>query len=287
MTEDRRSTACRICGTPRVGNFRYCRTCGFDHDSDPRRPVHRTAVWPEELESPVEADRQVQGGEPAKPEPANPERAAAVAEPPPRSPVDTVLTPYPPPGVGHEAVARISRGHIRRVPGRWTINAIAALVAAVLIAASFWLLRPSSTLLRPPGSPAPSIAAQGSGGLLPDPTVVVSAGAASDGTSSAPPTRARIGINEPENGSSVPGDRVTFRGTGPAGFELVYDAESDPDTHLTIPPDGNWSLDVDLDPGINLVTLRLGSDLSTELTWTVNAVGASTPAQPAATASPG
>jgi len=80
---------------------------------------------------------------------------------------------------------------------------------------------------------------------------------------------------------------VTFRGTGPAGFELIHDAESEPDTRVTIGADGTWSLDVALDPGTNLVTLRLGNDLSTELTWTVKAVGVASPAGSFATPSPG
>jgi hypothetical protein len=88
-----------------------------------------------------------------------------------------------------------------------------------------------------------------------------------------PATSAHIVILEPENGARIEGTTVTFRGTGPAGAELIHDVPSGTDTVAPVGADGSWVLAVPLQPGTNEVTLRLGDDPATEMTWTVTSVG--------------
>jgi hypothetical protein len=88
-----------------------------------------------------------------------------------------------------------------------------------------------------------------------------------------PTTSAQIEILEPDNGARIEGTTVTFRGTAPAGAELIHDVAVGTDTVAQVGADGSWILAVPLEPGTNEVTLRLGDDQATELTWTVTAVG--------------
>jgi hypothetical protein len=69
----------------------------------------------------------------------------------------------------------------------------------------------------------------------------------------------------PSNGDIVETASVTFAGTAPAGSTVIQDISLAGDREV-VATDGTWTLDVDLDEGVNEVTLRLGDDRSTEQT---------------------
>jgi hypothetical protein len=156
-------------------------------------------------------------------------------------------------------------GRRARRRGGWVLSALGAVAILFAIGAlsASALLSPRSSApssVSPPSATPPASAALPSGSLV-------------AGTS-------RIVISEPENGARIEGSAVTFRGTGPAGREIVHKQTDGTDSRTLINPDGTWVLDVTLVSGANEVTLRIDDDPSTELTWTVTSAGP--PQSPAA-----
>src|SRR5688500_10480868 len=49
MVEEQGARSCPQCGTPRVGAFRFCRSCAFDFELAPGHAA-RPPAWPEELQ---------------------------------------------------------------------------------------------------------------------------------------------------------------------------------------------------------------------------------------------
>ena len=100
--------------------------------------------------------------------------------------------------------------------------------------------------------------------------VVCLVGACGDtapGASSAAPLAAAgdLRVLTPSTGDVVTTAAVTFAGTAPQGATVVQDISLSPDQQV-VATDGTWTLDVELDEGINDIVLRLGDDDSTELT---------------------
>jgi hypothetical protein len=153
--------------------------------------------------------------------------------------------------------------------GGWilaAVGAVAILFAIGALSASALLsprmsTAPSTSVPISPSAPSPSSAATGS--AQPSASGSIAAG------------ESRIVISEPENGARIQGSAITFRGTGPAGREIVHEQTDGTDFRTLINPDGTWVLDVTLVPGANLITLRIDDDPASELTWTVTAVGPS------------
>lgn len=69
----------------------------------------------------------------------------------------------------------------------------------------------------------------------------------------------------PSNGDVVETASVTFAGTAPAGSTVIQDISLAGDREV-VATDGTWTLDIDLEEGVNEITLRLGDDRSTEQT---------------------
>jgi hypothetical protein len=135
---------------------------------------------------------------------------------------------------------------------RWLIHGATGVAALVLLAI------PLSAASAPASGQGPT-----GGAATPVPTVAVGN---------------QIRIDDPENGSRTPTDRVMFRGIGPVGATVVQDVPLADDPKTTIGPDGTWALEVALGPGENLITLRLGDDRATSVTWTVTStLSAATP----------
>ena len=138
---------------------------------------------------------------------------------------------------------RWDRTVVRRWPKyRWPIHGATALVGLLALWIPFSAPPPRPTSAAGPGQPA----------VTPVPTVL-----------------ARLVILDPPNGSAFDADHYVFRGTGPAGATVVEDVPLADDPTVTIGPDGTWSLPVDLGPGENWITLRLGGARSTQVVWSV------------------
>jgi hypothetical protein len=93
----------------------------------------------------------------------------------------------------------------------------------------------------------------------------------------------------PTSGEVVSAATVTFAGTAPIGARVVRDISLAPDDEV-IATDGTWTLDVELDEGVNEVVLRLGDDDSTAQTFSITyrpvAAAATPSATPEVTAEP-
>jgi hypothetical protein len=72
-------------------------------------------------------------------------------------------------------------------------------------------------------------------------------------------------ILTPADGETVTDPTVTFAGIAPAGSTVVRDIRLAPDDSVEA-TDGTWTLDVELDEGVNEITIRLGDDESTART---------------------
>ena len=70
-------------------------------------------------------------------------------------------------------------------------------------------------------------------------------------------------IASPHDGDVVATQSIQVRGTAPAGAEIVQDISFAPDKRTSADANGNWVLTVDLDPGENDLTFRIGSDDAT------------------------
>jgi hypothetical protein len=97
------------------------------------------------------------------------------------------------------------------------------------------------------------------GGFL----VLAVAGAASGSPDDASAT---LTIESPEDGATVDSDSVQLRGTAPANAEIVQDISFAGDRRTGADADGRWVLTVDLEPGDNDITVRIGSDDDTAKT---------------------
>lgn len=94
------------------------------------------------------------------------------------------------------------------------------------------------------------------------------AGTAPGASGEATPGGASTGslrILTPSSGDVVTDASVTFAGTAPQGATVVQDISLSPDQQVVV-TDGTWTLDVELDEGVNDITLRLGDDDSTAQT---------------------
>jgi len=92
-------------------------------------------------------------------------------------------------------------------------------------------------------------------------------------------------ILTPSNGDIVVTASVTFAGTAPAGSTVIQDIAlaGDPEVVAT---DGTWTLDIELDEGVNEITLRIGDDRDTEQTIRLTYAPATAAASPAPTVEP-
>lgn len=73
-------------------------------------------------------------------------------------------------------------------------------------------------------------------------------------------------IQSPEDGATVSTDSIQLRGTAPANAEIVQDISFASDRRTSADADGGWVLTVDLEPGDNDITVRIGSDDDTAKT---------------------
>lgn len=88
---------------------------------------------------------------------------------------------------------------------------------------------------------------------------------ASTGGASADTSTGVLRILTPSNGDVVEVSTVTFAGTAPLGATVIQDISLASDQQM-VATDGTWTLDVELDEGVNDITLRLGDDESTTQT---------------------
>jgi hypothetical protein len=97
--------------------------------------------------------------------------------------------------------------------------------------------------------------------------VVVACSGATMAPTDAPvsPAAGTFRILTPAMGDVVETATVTFAGVAPAGARVVHDIALGPDDEV-LATDGTWTLDVELDEGINDVRLRLGDDNASEVT---------------------
>jgi hypothetical protein len=97
--------------------------------------------------------------------------------------------------------------------------------------------------------------------------VVVACGGGTTATTDAPesPAPGTLRILTPATGAVVETATITFAGIAPAGARVVHDIALAPDVEV-LATDGTWTLDVELDEGINDVRIRLGDDLDSEIT---------------------
>ena len=93
--------------------------------------------------------------------------------------------------------------------------------------------------------------------------VLVAAAAASGSPDDASGT---LTIDSPEDGATVDADSVQLRGTAPPNAEIVQDISFAGDRRTSADADGRWVLTVDLEPGDNDITIRIGSDDATAKT---------------------
>lgn len=76
---------------------------------------------------------------------------------------------------------------------------------------------------------------------------------------------ASLRILTPSNGDIVETASVTFAGTAPAGSTVIQDISLAGDREV-VAVDGTWTLDIELDEGVNEIKLRIGDDRDTEQT---------------------
>lgn len=84
-------------------------------------------------------------------------------------------------------------------------------------------------------------------------------------TAASEPVAGSLRILAPSNGDVVETASVTFAGTAPAGSTVIQDISLAGDQEV-VASDGTWTLDVELDEGVNEITLRIGDDRNTEQT---------------------
>jgi hypothetical protein len=172
------SRLCPRCGTPRVGNFRWCRSCQFDFDAD------RIAGTPGALPAPTPTPTNPQ---PAPPAPGQmvpaftlpPVDAARTNTPPP---ADTIAATKAAPSAGAApapvtpAPAARRQSASFRVPRRAPLPLAVAGVVAVVLVAALILIPPRSDApiaVASPTSPASPTSSSGSAGTSPAPTRAV------------------------------------------------------------------------------------------------------------------
>ena len=110
---------------------------------------------------------------------------------------------------------------------------------------------PTSTPTRPPTLP-PTATPQ-----LPTPAPTV------------PPITADLVVLEPADGEIVDERVVRVRGLGPPGATITHDIPFWFDDHTTADRRGRWSFSIELVPGDNELTFRIGDDAGTSRTLTV------------------
>lgn len=116
-------------------------------------------------------------------------------------------------------------------------------------------VRPAAAL---PLAIALLVAACGSSGAIVD-----------EGDATPPPeTSDALVITSPTDGSSVSTPEVTVIGTAPDGADVVLEVRLGNDAHASA-AGGQWSMQVDLSEGENLLTFRVGDDESTSATLLV------------------
>jgi hypothetical protein len=96
-------------------------------------------------------------------------------------------------------------------------------------------------------------------------------------------------VDSPPDGSTVPTGTVIVVGTAAAGAHVVRDIPLAPDTAVDAGANGAWAMSVNLEPGSNTLTFRIGNDKATAVTITViyQPQGEPTPtATPSSTATP-
>lgn len=79
----------------------------------------------------------------------------------------------------------------------------------------------------------------------------------------APSPATSLTIAEPRSGATVASSLLTVRGTAPAGARVVHDISFGLDDETVADAACAWSMQVELDPGENVLTFRL-DDESTE-----------------------
>jgi len=84
-----------------------------------------------------------------------------------------------------------------------------------------------------------------------------------------PPITAGLVILKPADGEVVDERTVSVRGLGPAGATITHDIPFWFDAHTTADGRGRWSFSIDLVPGDNELTFRIGDDTETSRTLTV------------------
>lgn len=114
------------------------------------------------------------------------------------------------------------------------------------------------------------------------------AGAPSTGDPGASTTTGELRVITPRDGATVETASITLAGTAPTGARIVHDIPFGPDAEV-LAADGTWTLEVELDEGLNEITVRLEDDESTaqtlRLTYRPTTAAADTPA-PTATPEP-
>lgn len=99
------------------------------------------------------------------------------------------------------------------------------------------------------------------------------------------PVVGSLRVLTPSNGDIVESASVTFAGTAPAGSTVIQDIPLAGDQEV-VATDGTWTLDVELDEGVNEITLRLGDDRETEQTIRLTYAPTTAAATEAPTAAP-
>jgi glucodextranase-like protein len=90
-----------------------------------------------------------------------------------------------------------------------------------------------------------------------------------EGDATPPPVSAdELVITSPEDGATVSDGIVTVTGTAPDGADVVRDARFGRDDHTTA-TGGQWSMQVELDEGDNLLTFRVGDAATTSATLAI------------------
>lgn len=96
--------------------------------------------------------------------------------------------------------------------------------------------------------------------------VSIASGCGRSSDAAATASAGNLVILTPTDGQTVGESPVTIGGTAPADADVVRDVRLARDEHVVADGNGAWSMDVDLDPGENDLTFRLGDDKSTAVT---------------------
>jgi hypothetical protein len=125
---------------------------------------------------------------------------------------------------------------------------------------------PTPTPTRPP-TPTPTASPTAPPTATPRPTIPATPPPSA--TPTIPPITAGLVILEPADGEIVDEQSVKVRGLGPAGATITHDIPFWFDSHTTADRRGRWSFSIDLVPGDNELTFRIGDDAATSRTLTV------------------